>query len=337
MAGELDVAAGYGKGFLGGAAAGAAAGKFLGPKGAIIGAIGGALAGGVSGGLKANKARKADQRIQAQDPRELARLAEINRIRKSIAAGTDPLTQQQIQQAKQTGASTQENISRVTGGNVGATVVGLTRAQRGTQAATNQALAQSQQRLPFFENMGQQLSTRISQRALEIGLLRRDQAMAENAAAKKAAGANIAGAIGAAGSMGGAIPKSVPEGSPGSSMPSQPSLIVDQSGGLGSEGSEKGFQYNYAPVVDQSVFDIDENELPSGNMIQQQPTAPVSSVSPMMQIGKQFDQSSVLGPNGLPAQTSTSNPYMSGNDLNQSVNAINTGFNNIDNLGNLPL
>ena len=187
MAGELDVAEGYGKGFIGGAAKGAAAGKFLGPKGAIVGAMAGALIGGVSGGLKANKARKADQQIQAQDPRELARLAEINRIRKSIAAGTDPLTQQQIQQARQTGASTQGNIARVTGGNVGATVAGLTRAQRGTQAATNQALAQSQQRLPFFENMGQQLSTRISQRALEIGLMRRDQAMAEKAAANKAA------------------------------------------------------------------------------------------------------------------------------------------------------
>ena len=266
MAGELDVAEGYGKGFIGGAAKGAAAGKFLGPKGAIVGAMAGALIGGVSGGLKANKARKADQQIQAQDPRELARLAEINRIRKSIAAGTDPLTQQQIQQARQTGASTQGNIARVTGGNVGATVAGLTRAQRGTQAATNQALAQSQQRLPFFENMGQQLSTRISQRALEIGLMRRDQAMAEKAAANKAASANIAGAMGAIGGMKGA-------GAGAGAGASQPPLAVNQN--VGFDQQSNGFISEGAPGVDKSVFNIDDNDdIVLENVNQQSPQAP---------------------------------------------------------------
>jgi len=315
------------KGALGGAATGAQIGSMVPGVGTAIGAAVGAVAGGVSSGIKANKAKKADERIQAQDPRELARLAEINRIRKSIGAGTDPLTQQQINQARQTGASTQGNIARVTGGNVGATVTGFTRAQRGTQAATNQAVAGAQQRLPFFENMAQQLNTRISQRALEVGLLRRDQAMAEKAADQKAASANIAGAIGALGGM--------PKAGAGAGA-SQPPLAVDQS--VGFDQQSNGVISEGAPKVDYSVFDIDELEpIILETDIQQQPTAPVSSVSPMMQIGKQFDQSSVLGPNGLPAQTSTSNPYMSGNDLNQSVNAINTGFNNIDNLGNLPL
>jgi hypothetical protein len=220
--------------------AGTAAGAAV---GSAIGAGVGAVAGGISSGIKANKAKKADERIQAQDPRELARLAEINRIRKSIGAGTDPLTQQQINQARQTGASTQGNIARVTGGNVGATVAGLTRAQRGTQAATNQALAQSQQRLPFFENMAQQLNTRISQRSLEVGLMRRDQAMAEKAADQKAASANIAGAIGALGG--------IPKLGAGAGA-SQPPLAVDQS--VGFDQQSNGF----TPGVDKSVFNIDD-------------------------------------------------------------------------------
>ena len=252
------------KGALGGAAMGAKIGSMI-PipgVGTAVGAAVGAVAGGISSGMKANKAKKADEAIQAQDPRELARLAEINRIRKSIGAGTDPLTQQQIQQARQTGASTQGNIARVTGGNVGATVAGLTRAQRGTQAATNQALAQSQQRLPFFENMAQQLNTRISQRALEVGLMRRDQAMAEKAAANKAASANIAGAIGAFGGMSGA-----------GAGPSQPPLQVKQDVGFNQQPN--GFISEGAPGVDKSVFNTDDDDdIVLENVNQQSPQAP---------------------------------------------------------------
>lgn len=193
MAGELEAA---GKGALSGAMTGASLGSMVPGVGNALGAGVGAVLGGASSAIKAGRASKADEAIQAQDPQELARLAEIDRIRKSIGAGTDALTQQQIQQAQQTGAATQERIARSTGGDVGATITGLTRAQRGTQAATNQALAGAQQRLPFFENMGQQLRTRVSQRALEVGLQRRDQAMAEKAAQARANSANIAGAIG---------------------------------------------------------------------------------------------------------------------------------------------
>ncbi len=143
------------------------------------------------GAIKKGKERG----IQAQDPIELQRLAAIDRIRKSIGAGTDPLTQQAISRAQQTGASTQQRLARATGGSVGATIAALTRAQRGTQAATNQAIAGAQQRLPFFENLGQQLGTRISQRSLEIGLLNRAQSLAENAQAAKERAANIGGAV----------------------------------------------------------------------------------------------------------------------------------------------
>lgn len=271
MAGELGVAKGYGKGFVGGAAKGAAAGGVLGPKGAIIGAGVGAVIGGVSGALKANKARKADEGIQAQDPRELARLAEINRIRKSIGAGTDPLAQQQINQARQTGASTQGNIARVTGGNVGATVAGLTRAQRGTQAATNQALAQSQQRLPFFENMAQQLNTRISQRALEVGLMRRDQAMAEKAAQGRANSANIAGGIAALGGMQG----------PGAGV-SQPPLDVKQD--VGFDQQSNGFVNDPTLSPNNEVFTDDPaSEIVLENQPQQNSSktqSPVGLVNP---------------------------------------------------------
>lgn len=140
-------------------------------------------------------AKKKDNQVPAQDPLELQRLAELDRIRKSIGAGTDPLTQQAVNQARQTGAATQANLSRVTGGDVGATVAAMTRAQRGTQAATNQAVAGAQQRLPFFEGLASNLRTRVSQRALEVGLLGKAQQNAERAQAAKERAANIGGAM----------------------------------------------------------------------------------------------------------------------------------------------
>jgi hypothetical protein len=299
------------KGALGGASAGLAIGAnpllmaATGGLSAPVGAAVGAVAGGVSSGIKANKAKKADERIQAQDPMELARLAEINRIRKSIGAGTDPLTQNAIRQAQQTGASTQGNIARVTGGNVGATVAGMTRAQRGTQAATNQAVVGAAQRLPFFENMAQQLGTRISQRSLEVGLMRRDQAMAEKAAQGKADSANIEGALGTLGNM-------TPGAGAGTGA-SQPPLAVKQDVGFNQQSN--GFISEGAPGVDKSVFNIDDDD--PINVEQRAPSIATASVSASpiagMSVGNPNDQIFGSDPKLNPFAQQMGNPYQLGN------------------------
>lgn len=261
MAGEFDVALSAGKGALSGSSTGSTIGSLVPGVGPAIGAGVGAAVGGISSGIKANQASQASQGIQAQDPQELARLAEINRIRKSIGAGTDPLTQQKLKEAQQIGASTQSNIARVTGGNVGATVAGLTRAQRGTQAASNQAIAGAQQRLPFFENLGQQLRTRISQRALEVGLQRRDQALAEKAAAGKAASANIAGAMGVLGNQANTLPSQGFTG--GFTGGGSPSLQQSPLPSTDQNPSQVGIDASQPPSL-QTGFGVGNNLLPSG-------------------------------------------------------------------------
>lgn len=270
MANDLDIAGATGMGAAAGAATGAQIGSIVPGAGTAVGAGVGAVVGGVGSFNKAKQASQAEQAIMAQDPQELARLAEIDRIRKSIGAGTDPLTQQAISRSQQAGATTQQRIARVTGGDVGATIAGMTRAQAGTQAATNQAITASQQRLPFFENLGQQLRTRVSQRALEVGLLKRDQALAENAAKQKAASANLAGALGGLGNQqgipqsggGGGVPVS---GSPMAQTPMQGGL--DQNGlkatSSFTEPNAVGLNAGTPPSL-QADFGAGNNLLPAG-------------------------------------------------------------------------
>ena len=345
MADGVGMAAGTGA--LSGGMTGAKIGSLVPGVGTAAGAAVGAAIGGISSGMKAKKAADANNAIQAQDSQELARLAEIDRIRKSIGAGTDPLTQQQLGVNQQVGATTQGRIGRSTGGAVGDTVTGLLRAQKGTQAANNQALAGSQQRLPFFENMGQQLRTRISQRALELGLQQRDQAMAEKAAQQKAVMNNISGALGAAanaGALGGAA-------NAGAGISAAPVTGVEEAAaGLGGQAAPevKGF------ISDPSLADPTNSEYTNDGQ------DPVNIASPqgapvqtgfgnltggtgMSAAGGQFDPSQILGPGGvptLPAQLSTGNINVQ-NQAYGAANSYGAGINqagsNIDALGAQPL
>jgi len=184
---------------LGGAGGGAAKGASLGAQagtmimpgiGTAIGAVGGAVIGGVAGGMKSKKAQDTRDKAQGfmpgtQDPTQVQRLAEIDQIAKNIQAGTDSATQTGLGQIQGQTAQTQNRLARVTGGNIGATVDALLKAQRAGGDASNQAIAQGQQRLPFFKGLGQDLANRIEQRSLDINLLNRDQYMAEAAQAQK--------------------------------------------------------------------------------------------------------------------------------------------------------
>lgn len=141
--------------------------------------------------------------IQREDPRQTEALIEAERRAKNIEAGTDVSTQQAIDSARKTTGATQQRLSRLTGGNVGSAVDALVKAQRAGQESSNAAIAQGQQRLPFFLNLGQQLRNRVAQRRLELDLLDRAQTSAERAQAQKVAGINAQRAEGADIAMGG--------------------------------------------------------------------------------------------------------------------------------------
>lgn len=170
----------------GGLMKGASIGGAFGPVGAGIGAV----IGGISGGANAVGAKKKQEQAQAYipnytDPVQAQRLAEIDRIAQNIQSGTDAATQTAINQGAETTAATQNRLARVTGGNTGATVDALLKAQRAGGEAANTAIAQGQSRLPFFKDLGQQLANRVEQRALELRLLNRAQSSAEGAQQSK--------------------------------------------------------------------------------------------------------------------------------------------------------
>jgi len=175
-------------GTIGGAAIG-------GPVGA---AIGGA-AGGIIGGF-IDKSGEKNQNVPMEDPNQVARLKEIQDTRKQISEGRDPLTKQRISSIKQAGETTKGQLGKFTGGDVGGTISSMLRAQRNVNQGTNQAFTQSQQRLPFFQNLESQLGTRIAQRKLELGIHSADQAAAESANTNRQIIGNVAGL---AGSLGG--------------------------------------------------------------------------------------------------------------------------------------
>lgn len=189
---------------LGGVAGGAGKGALVGTKigmnpallaatgglSAPIGAAAGALVGGTDGGMKSKKAQDERDKAQGfmpayQDPTQVQRLAEIDQIAKNIQAGTDSATQTGLGQIQNQTAQTQSRLVRITGGNIGATVDALLKAQRAGGESANQAIGQAQQRLPFFKGLGQDLANRIEQRNLDLKLLNRDQYMAEAAQAQK--------------------------------------------------------------------------------------------------------------------------------------------------------
>jgi len=166
-----------------GAILGGVAGTTIAPGvGGAVGAQIGQTAGGlIESGVQGRKANQLAPGLV--DPLEQQRINELNQIRKNISTGSDAATQGAIGEAQKVGATTQGRIARSTGGDVGSTVNALIKAQKGTQAATNQAVVQGQQRLPFVEQLTQQLGTRISQRTLELGLLNQNRAKAASAQA----------------------------------------------------------------------------------------------------------------------------------------------------------
>ena len=185
--------AGVGTGVASGAMKGAKLGSFLGPKGMAAGAVIGGAVGGLSANKRKNEA-ESSQNISLQDPNEVSRLQRLDQIVKNLERGTDTLTQNKISEVQKMGAQTQGAISKVSGGDVGATTQGLLQAQRNVQTGTNQALADRGQ-LGMFSGLAANLAQRVSQRSLELQLLNRNQQTAEYAQGAKENNVSGLGAI----------------------------------------------------------------------------------------------------------------------------------------------
>ena len=172
-----------------GAGMGASIGSLVPGVGTAVGAGIGALAGGITSGIKQNQSNQA-QELPVVDPMERARLAQLAQQRKNLSSGTDVLTQQNIQQQQNIGKAAQTALARSTGGDVGQTMSALLQSQKATQGGVNQAVAQTQNRIPYFDNAQGGLLSRISDRKIQLARLMRDQRVAENAQARTDANVN---------------------------------------------------------------------------------------------------------------------------------------------------
>jgi len=170
-------------GLLSGAGQGAQLGSIIPGVGTAVGAAGGAILGGLGAALGQNRASKS-QDIPYVDPMDVKRRAELEQVRKSLSVGTDPATQLGIQTAQSIARGAQNPIVRSTGGDVSATMQGLLGTQKNAQSGANQAIAEGQQRIPYFDNAYGTMVDAIGQRRLELALLNRAQRTAESAQAR---------------------------------------------------------------------------------------------------------------------------------------------------------
>ncbi len=129
-----------------------------------------------------------------EDPGQRALLEDIEQRRKSAQTGADTAGARRA--AEQLGQTTQANIAKVTGGDVGGTVSGLLKAQRATGQNINEALAAGQQRQQFFTGLAQDLQNRIAQRKLDLQQFSRVQALGEAAQLRKEGISNLLGFVG---------------------------------------------------------------------------------------------------------------------------------------------
>ena len=216
-----------GSGALSGAGMGAKIGSAIAPGvGTAIGAGVGALAGGISGRSKQKAANKA-QEIPLVDPAERARLAQLDQTRKNLAQGSDVMTQQALKQQQNVGKGAQTALSRSTAGDVGGTMDALLRSQKATQGGMNQTIAQSANRLPYFDSATGGLTSRIAQRKLELGLLNRSQKTAESAQGRTDSNINAQALLATEGGL-----QTIPEGMTQAAQQAQAFM-----GRLGSIGS----------------------------------------------------------------------------------------------------
>lgn len=164
-----------------------------GPIGAMAGKATGQIINTIAGQASAMKLKKQAEAMAPpkEDPRQLARLAQLQQMQRSLLTGTGAQTQAAKGAAEQGIAGTQSAISRMAGGNVGSTIQGLLQAQRVGGSQINEAMATGAQQGMQMNPLIDALNNAIAQRKLELQLAEQQQKMPEWANMQQQTGQNL--------------------------------------------------------------------------------------------------------------------------------------------------
>lgn len=163
---------------------------------AALGAIGGGVVGLNQAEGTKRKAQDAQRAIPTIDPTELAYLSDIRNKRTMYESGMDRLTQQRIRGAEQAGAQTQENITRVAGGDSSLAIDSLLRSQQGMQTGMSQAAMTGDQNALQLQMAEMPLVQDFADRDYKAKIYERDRLYGEYAQQGQAAMNNLMGGIG---------------------------------------------------------------------------------------------------------------------------------------------
>ncbi len=159
---------------------GAAAGSVIPGVGTAVGmGAGSAIGNLVDTSVSKNKADDATPLME--DPEQRALLEQIRAKRMATEMGSDITTQAAIGDVADAAEATRGSLVRATGGNAAQTIDALLKSQKMEQQGVNNAVAQSQTRIPFYTSLQDQMQDRLAQRKLELTLLNKAQAAAEEA------------------------------------------------------------------------------------------------------------------------------------------------------------
>lgn len=179
-----------GQGSLIGEILGGAAGSVIPGLGTAAGSTAGNILGGTIDSLISGRKEEASTPM-LEDPTQRLLLEEIRNKRRSIEQGTDVATQAALGEADLSGESTRNAVVRATGGNAAQTIDALLKTQRLEDRAKNAAIGTSQSKIPFLQGLEEQLTEKISQRALDLNMFNRVKAGAEKAQFGKEALMNL--------------------------------------------------------------------------------------------------------------------------------------------------
>lgn len=178
-----------GTGQMVGAAAGAGLGAaFGGPAGAQLGLQLGSAGGQLFDGLQAKK--EAEGNTPPMEDTEVRMLLdEVNQKRKSLETGSAFASGKR--EIGQNTAAAMEGIKDVAGGNTGAAIEAMNKAQRIGATDVNRLLANADQMQTYFTTLATDLTKGIAQRKLDLQMYDRVQALAEAAQNQKDGKANM--------------------------------------------------------------------------------------------------------------------------------------------------
>ena len=150
---------------LEGAGTGATIGTEISPGwGTAIGAVAGALLGLAGGEIK--KKRDEKNQLPLTDPYQIGMLNDLKRKQRSLETGTADQAQQDL--IKQAGATAQQNIVKLSGGNIGVAVSQLNAAQRATGKNMNELFSEMSAESFKMDDLMESLVSKIANRKLEI-------------------------------------------------------------------------------------------------------------------------------------------------------------------------